>query len=150
MLDFFKSILTTDNVASKQDPKEQIQLATCALFLEVANADDDFSRVENEFIKKIMKDKFCINDDLVNGLIEQSKLQTENSISLYEFTKTINESFSKKEKIEIVKNLWKLVFEDGIMDKYEEHFMRTISNNLHLEHSEMIATKLEAKEEAKN
>ncbi|MBU0472587.1 MAG: TerB family tellurite resistance protein [Bacteroidetes bacterium] len=150
MLDFFKNIITTENFAENYDSQKQLQLATCALFIEVANADDDFSKVENEFIKKIIKEKFGLEDGLVNELLEESRLKTEKSISLYEFTKTINQFFNKKEKIEIVKNLWKLVFSDGVMDKYEEHFMRTISNNLHLPHSEMIATKLEAKEEAKN
>ena len=33
------------------------------------------------------------------------------------------------------------------LDKFEEYFMRTISKNLHLEHSDLIATKLEVKKE---
>jgi len=153
MLNFIKNFLTnntnTDNIDLVYSTDEKLQLATCALFLEVANSDDDFSKVEKQFIIKTMKKQFQLDDNLVEELIEGSKVQTEKSVSLYEFTKIINNSFNKQEKIAIVKSLWQLVFADGVMNKYEEYFVRKISNNLHLEHSEIIAAKLEAKKEAK-
>jgi uncharacterized tellurite resistance protein B-like protein len=154
MLNFIKNIFTENvnnhDISSNINKDEQIKVATCALFLEVANSDDSFSQVEKDFIIKTMKEKFEIEDDLVEKLLQKSITQTKSSIGLYEFTKIINESFSKSEKIEIVKNLWQLVFIDGILDKYEEYFIRKISNNLNLSHTEIIATKLEAKKEAKN
>lgn len=154
MLNFIKNIFTenvnTNEISSNINKEEQIKVATCALFLEVANSDDSFSQVEKDFIIKTMNEKFGLEGDLVDKLIQKSIIQTEKSISLYEFTKTINESFSKSEKIEIVKNLWQLVFLDGVLDKYEEYFIRKISNNLNLSHTEVIATKLEVKKEAKN
>jgi len=154
MLNFIKNIFTESSnyqdSLSNIDKDEQIKVATCALFLEVANSDDSFSQVEKDFIIKTMNVKFGLEGDLVDKLIQKSIAQTEKSISLYEFTKTINESFSKSEKMEIVKNLWQLVFIDGILDKYEEYFIRKISNNLNLSHTEIISTKLEVKKEAKN
>jgi len=153
MLNFIKNILTnkinTENTELEYSSEEQLQLATCALFLEVANSDDDFAEVEKEFIVRTLKQVFELDDNLVNELIEESQVQNEKSVSLYEFTKIINEFFNKKEKIQLVKNLWRLVFSDGVLDKNEEYFVRKISNNLHLDHSEIIASKLEVKNEAK-
>jgi uncharacterized tellurite resistance protein B-like protein len=47
----------------------------------------------------------------------------------------------------VLKNLWRLILIDGRLDKHEEHFVRIISNNLHLEHNDLIAAKIEVKKE---
>ncbi len=153
MLDYIKNLLIGNKpVESSEeeiiyDDNKRVQIATCALFLEVANSDDDFSVEEEEFINKTMKEEFELDDKLVNELIELSHEHTENSVSLYEFTEIINQYFTNAQKFDVVKNLWRLVFADGNLDSYEEYFIRKISRNLHLEHSDMIAAKLEVKEE---
>jgi len=151
MVDFFKKLLTEKPSYGEQtealDNKKRIQIATCALFLEVANSDDDFSVEEKEFIELTMKEKFNLDDNLVAELIDLSMKQTERSVSLYEFTEIINQIFDQDSKFEVLKNLWRLVFADGTLDKYEEYFIRKISGNLHMEHSDMIAAKMEVKAE---
>ena len=153
MLDYIKNLLIGNKpVESSEeeiiyDDNKRVQIATCALFLEVANSDDDFSVEEEEFINKTMKEEFELDDKLVNELIELSHEHTENSVSLYEFTEIINQYFTNAQKFDVVKNLWRLVFADGNLDSYEEYFIRKISRNLHLEHSDMIAAKLEVKKE---
>ncbi len=152
MLGFIKNLISNNREAqsemgNKYNSETQLQIATCALFLEIANADDDFSIEEKVFIEKTMKKEFNLDDELVAELLLHATQQTDESVSLYEFTDVINKQFGKDEKLIILKNLWRLVFADGKLDMYEESFMRTISKNLHLEHSDMIATKLEVKEE---
>ena len=152
MLAFIKNLISNGNnaqseLSSKYNQETQLQIATCALFLEIANSDDDFSIEEKVFIEKTMKEEFNLNDELVTELLTHATQQTDESVSLYEFTDVINKQFGRNEKLEILKNLWRLVFADGKLDMNEESFMRTISNNMHLEHSDMIRTKLEAKEE---
>ncbi len=152
MLGFIKNLISNvddanSSVSKKYNSETQLQIATCALFLEIANSDDDFSIEEKVFIEKTMRDEFNLADELVDELLQLATQQTEDSVSLYEFTDVINKSYGREAKLVIIKNLWRLVFADGKLDKYEEYFMRTISKNLHLEHSDMIATKIEAKEE---
>lgn len=156
MLKFFRDLLgdstknnpqhySSDSVPESSEKK--LQLATCALFLEVAHADESFQPEEREKIISVMKDMFELNEDEVDELIKQSDEIVKKSVSLYEFTDVINNHFSKEEKFEIVKNLWRLILVDEKINKYEEHFVRTITNNFHLEHQDMIAAKLEVKEE---
>lgn len=152
MLGFIKNLISNvddanNSGSSKYSSETQLQIATCALFLEIANSDDDFSIEEKVFIEKTMRDEFNLADELVDELLQLATQQTEDSVSLYEFTDVINKAYGREAKLVIIKNLWRLVFADGKLDKYEEYFMRTISKNLHLEHSDMIATKIEAKEE---
>ena len=70
-------------------------------------------------------------------------------MSIYEFTEIINEQINHNEKYEIVKNLWQLAFIDGRLDKYEDYYIRKISNNLQLSNQDRISAKLEVKEEMK-
>lgn len=151
MIDYLKKLLLEKTNNGEQvvalDNEKRVQIATCALFLEVANSDDDFSVEEKEFIESTMKEKFALDDKTVSELIDLSLKQTEKSVSLYEFTEIINQIFEQDSKFEILKNLWRLVFADGTLDKYEEYFIRKISGNLHMEHSDMIAAKIEVKSE---
>ena len=154
MIDYLKNLLTgkinDDEITVQLDNEKRVQIATCALFLEVAHSDDDFSMEEKEFIELTMKEKFNLDDKMVSELIDLSMRQTERSVSLYEFTEIINQIFDQNSKFDILKNLWRLVFADGKLDQYEEYFIRKISGNLHMEHSDMIAAKMEVKAENKN
>ena len=154
MIDYIKNLLTgkinDDEIIVQLDNEKRVQIATCALFLEVAHSDDDFSMEEKEFIESTMKEKFNLDDKMVSELIDLSMRQTERSVSLYEFTEIINQIFDQNSKFDILKNLWRLVFADGKLDQYEEYFIRKISGNLHMEHSDMIAAKMEVKAENKN
>ena len=152
MLGLIKDLLTgpkenNEEIINRVSPQKKVQIATCALFLEVANSDDDFAEEEKEKIYESMRDIFGLEDEYINELISLSKEQIQKSVSLYEFTNIINQDFSDDEKYDVVKNLWKLIYADNKVDQYENLFIHRISNNFHLEHKDLIAAKLEAKKE---
>ncbi len=151
MIDFLKTLIlgntSNSEVEQSGDDERRVQIATCALFLELAHSDDEFTIEEEDFIKSIMKKKFELDDQTVNELIELSIQQTEKSVSIYEFTDIINQHFNNASKFRVLKNLWRLVYADGKLDKYEEYFMRKVSGNLKMEHSDMISSKMEIETE---
>lgn len=153
MIDSIKKIILGTELSNQEDLKtgndKRVQIATCALFLELANSDDNFSIEEKGFIDRIMKQLFGLDDQTVTELVELSIQQTEKSVSIYEFTEIINQNFNDSEKYDVLKNLWRLIFSDGKLDMYEEYFIRKISGNLKLQHSDMIAAKMEVKAEQK-
>ena len=152
MLQFFKDMFsvesTESNSVSKSIEKEKkLQIATWALFLEVANSDDEFSKVEKKEIFKIMKELFDLDDECISELIHLSNEQIDKSVSLYEFTDVINQNFDSEQKYEIVKNLWRLIYSDEVLSPYEESFIKKITGNFHLTHYDLINAKLEVKKE---
>ncbi len=151
MLNFLKEILQgpSEGVhqASAQNYELKLQIATCALFLELAHADEEFSLEEEEKIIQIMKETFELNEKYVLDLIELSKEHVNKSVSVYEFTDIVNKNFSFNEKFELVKNLWRLIYADENLSSHEEYFVRKVSGNLHLHHQELIGAKLEVKRE---
>ena len=150
MLNKFLELFTKEdepNLSQDENKSHKLQMAACALLLEIANADDNFSSDEKLRIVKIMQSKFQLDEDEVVSLIEQSNEEIENSVSIYEFTNIINKNLNHDEKFLIVKSLWELAYVDGELDKYEDYYIKKISNNLHLHHKERVAAKMEVKEE---
>ncbi len=152
MLSYLKNILLGEVDEGNNDMPEstagnKLHIATCALFVELANSDDEFSEEEKKLIYNLMKAEFSLSEEELNELFELAENKIKHNVSIYEYTQIINNHFSKQEKYEILKNLWKLVFIDGSLDAHEDYFIRKVSNNLNLEHRDMIAAKMEVKQE---
>ncbi len=151
MFDYLKKILVPDSDdrsnKNQSGRDKKIQVATCALFVELAKADDDFTDVEREKIISLMKGIFNLEEEYVKELIELSESKVNQSVSIYEFTTVINNNFDKKEKYDLLINLWRLVYVDDTLDKYEDGLMRKLGTLLNLEHSDLINAKLLVKQE---
>ena len=148
MRDFWNKFLmnTADNT-SGSDKVKNLQIATCALFLEIANSDSEFTAEERSQIIEIMKVLFSLEETQVYELLNLAEDHLSKSVSLYETTSFVDKNMSADDKYELVKNLWRLVFSDSVLNKYEDHLMHTIGTNLKLSHRELIAAKLEVKSE---
>jgi uncharacterized tellurite resistance protein B-like protein len=94
-----------------------------------------------------MKNDFDLDDECVAELIELSEHKVEESISVYEFSSILNENFNKTEKLELMKNLWRIIYEDGKLDSHEDQLIKIIGSTLNLEHKDVIGAKLFVKQE---
>ncbi len=153
MLSFIKEIFQPSSHSGSENlfnEQQRIQIAAATLFIEIARADSSFSGDEYKKINDLIKNMFSLSNEQVHELMELAEDWISRSVSMYEFTDIINKHFSSDDKYELVKNLWKIVYADNILDKYEEHLVRVISNNLKLSHRDMIAAKLEVKNSIKD
>src|SRR5210317_1758595 len=99
MFEHIKKILSNENRESLKSEnsfnfKKQLKIATAAIFIEMAKADGEFSDEEREHIIKSLKNRFGLEEEYVSELIELSQAQLKESVSLYEFSGVINESFT--------------------------------------------------------
>ncbi len=136
-----------DSLEKNEDLK--VQIATCALFLEIAKADGEISEDEMLKLVEVMKSTFEIEDEFIEELIELTKADLKKSVSIYEFTSKINETFTQEEKNKILVDLWRLIYVDESLDKYEDFMIKRIAGNLKFEHHQIIEAKLFVKEEMK-
>ena len=151
MFDYLKKMIaTSEEIHTPQkastDPSKKIQIATAALFIEIAKADGEISGDERKKIVKNMEEMFDLDDKCVENLINLSEQRVNESISVYEFSSIINENFSREEKYQLIKNLWKIVYADDHLDMYEDRLMKIIGATLNLDHKDIIDAKLEVKE----
>ena len=147
MKKFFQQDATPDKVEIKEEDRaERIQVATCALLLEVANSDDEFSDIERDNIIQILEKDFKLSDEYAKELMELSDKEREESIDLWHFTNLINEHYSIEEKIKIIEMVWRVIYVDGKLDKYEDHLAHKLSNLLKLTHTQLIDAKLKVRD----
>ncbi len=146
MFDMIKKILTTSpsKDANAETSQQRLQVATCALFVEMAMIDGDFSNEERTSILNIMNDLFDVTTEQTQEIIEAASAEVDNSIDSWYFTNLLNTSFSKPERVTIVEYLWKLVLADGHMDKHEAYLTKKVSGLLKLSHEEFISAKQKA------
>ena len=156
MFDQIRKIFSNDTspqtkVGNKEDDaeKKKLQIATCAMFLEMAKSDDNCTEEERKEIVSIMQRTFGLEKEFVDELIDLTKKRLDESVSIYEFTGIINNNFLPDEKFELMKNLWRLIYTDQKLDKYEDQLVKKLGTMLHLEHRDVIAAKMMVKEEKK-
>ncbi len=127
---------------ASQQPDHDIQLATCALFLEMARIDENFTKEEEEKVLNVLKKKFGLAGEHADAMLKAADKELENSVDYWQFAKLINENYSVEEKLKVIEILWQIVFVDGKMDEHEHYFMNKLKNLLRLSQSQLIDAKL--------
>lgn len=126
----------------KGEGARDIRVAACALFLEMANIDGEFSDSERESILSILKENFALPDEEATRLLEASNAELERSIDLWQFTNLINETYSEEERTQIMEMIWRIVYIDGRLDAHEDYLVHKLATLLRLSHRQLIEAKL--------
>lgn len=130
------------------EPDHSLELASAALLMEIARADQSISAVEREAMANAMRRVCHLSDDEIESMIKTSEQAVEEAVSLYDFTAVINDRFSRAQKVELIELLWRVAFSDRELDRYEEYYIRKIADLLHVSHKDFINTKHRAWKDA--
>ena len=146
-MNFFKKIFKNEESEDPIIDDKTSTKACVALLLETSMADEILDESELMALKNTLQKDFQINEDEIDELIDLAKENVEDSTSLYEFTRDINDNFDAAERVRLIESMWKIAYADGNIDKYEEHIIRKVSNLIYVAHSDFIKAKLSAKEQ---
>ena len=139
MLAKLKQFLTSHSQAVTPEEKaRQLNLAAVSLLLEVIYADETLSEEEAQLLPQLMTKALSLTQAETEALIDEAKKIQGDSISLYEFTKEINEQFDIEQKQKLILAMWKLAYADGQLCQYEDQIIRRTADLLYLKHSELI------------
>lgn len=139
---FFASAEQVDGQVPEEGGEHNLQVAVCALFLEIGRIDETFTREEMDTLLSILGEKYGLSREYADALIQEADRELENSVDYWQFAGLINKNYSIEEKIDIVETLWRIVFVDGKMDQYEHYLMNKLGNLLRLTHTQLIDAKL--------
>ena len=139
---FFKS-----NENSKSDNLEgnQDELAYASLLIEVIKSDDHFDQREHDELLNILSTKLSIDEKALGELSELAQKKSDESTSLYEFTREINDKYQYEEKVQLIEDLWRIAYSDERIDKYEDYVIRKVADLIYVTHSDFIKSKLKVK-----
>ena len=116
-----------------------------ALLVHAARIDEKYSLEEEEIIKKTLLD-LGTNQNELEIIIKKAKQNEENTHQILDFTREIK-SLQEKDKIKIIRSLWRIIYSNKDADIYETNLMRRLSGLLYIDSKTMGDIKEQIKKE---
>ena len=130
---FFSSSMSPVEESDPKENKKDIRLAACALLLELAYADEEFTEDEREHLESAIRRQYGLEPTQATQLIGLAEEARAGAVDLWQFTSLIAENYSVGQKMVLAEIMWGLVYSDGELADKEQHLMRKISHLLKLE-----------------
>jgi uncharacterized tellurite resistance protein B-like protein len=149
MFDLIKKIIGSDNGKAQITEQDTLNahLALTVLLLEAAYADGECSEEEKEHLVATLVANFGISRQEIDTLLTERDKQDREYVSLFRYTRFINENFSEKQKIDIMESVWRIILLDDHLEAHEDHFAHKLANLLLLSHHQLIEAKLRARKQ---
>ncbi len=124
------------------DSQERLKVATCVFLLEIARADDEFCEEERTRIVESLCKQFSLSPEDAQELIDLATEKRSESHDLWSFSSEINQACSHEEKLEIIEEVWRVVFSDGSMDGHERYLAHQMAKLMNLRDDQLIEAKV--------
>ena len=128
---------------SKDNNSYLVKIA--ALLIHAARIDEKYSIEEEEIIKKTLLN-LGTNQNELETIIKEAKQSEKNTNQILDFTKEIKK-LQEKDKIKIIKSLWRIIYSNKDADIYETNLMRRLSGLLYIDSKTMGDIKEQIKKE---
>ena len=137
----FKNILKKKSI--NIDSEKNVLVA--ALLIHAAKADENYTNVEKEIIKKAMISLSKISNEESEELLKKAEIKEEKSNQIVEFTREIKKN-PMEYRIEI---LWKIIYSDNQSDDFESNLIRRVCGLLYVSDKDSGMLKLKVKNKVK-
>ena len=123
---------------------DPVHLAACALLLEVAHADGEFSDAERAHLESVLERHFALPPASGRRLIALADEERRRSIDHFQFTTLLRREYDIGRKMVLAEVMWSLVLADGHVAEHEHYLTRKIANMLDLEPGYLSSAKAAA------
>jgi uncharacterized tellurite resistance protein B-like protein len=121
-----------DRAAPVADERQRLHIAACALLLELAHADDEFTATERDHIEAVARRHLGLDEETARQLLALADEERQAAVDLYQFTSLIRESYDLGQKTLLAEIMWGVVLADGRIEQHEGQLLRKIANLLDL------------------
>ena len=111
----------------------RVQLAACALLLELAHADGEFSTEEQRHIESALVRHFGLDDATVAELLRLAEMERAQSLDHFQFTRLITDQYDLGQKMVLAEIMWGVILADGRLSDHETHLVRKMASLMQLE-----------------
>ena len=122
----------------KKDPSltdKNFLVKTCALLIHAAKIDENYTKKEEEIIKKTLLE-LGTKKETITKIIKDAKSIEENSNQILDFTREVK-NLAETDKIKIIEALWSIIYSNNEADIYETNLMRRLVGLLYIDNSTM-------------
>ena len=130
------------------EPADPLQLAACALLLDVAYADGEFSDVERAQIERTLERRFGLPPSGAGQVIALAEAERAHAVDHFAFTSTLLRGYDTAQKVALAEAMWSVALADGEIAEHEHYLTRKIANLLDLEPVHFTAARRAAAERA--
>ena len=120
---------------NSSETKKNFLVKTCALLIHTAKIDENYTKIEEEIIKKTLLE-LGAKKDTITQIIKDAKAIEENSNQILDFTKEVK-NLNETDKIKIIEALWSIIYSNNEADIYETNLMRRLVGLLYIDNSTM-------------
>ena len=146
---FLDRILAPANEPAESPGRpRRVPLATCALLIEVARADEEFTDEERAHILAVAQARFGLSEQEAHELMAEAESVQEAAVDVFGMTRALDEGLQREDKIAILEEVWRIIYSDGSLSGREDYLAHRIQVMLGLNHPELIAAKMKVKEES--
>jgi uncharacterized tellurite resistance protein B-like protein len=131
--------------AASAGDEQRLAVATCALLLEAAHADDEFTAAERATIVAVLGSRFALGEAESRELVALAEAERARGTSLFPFTQRIVEGCDEAGRRAVLEAVWRVVFADGRLEAREDALIHRLAQMLLLSHADLIALKLRVK-----
>lgn len=112
---------------------DALQLAACALLLDIAYADGEYTTGERVHIERSLELHFALPPDAAQKIIALAEEERAKAVDHFAFTSTLLRGYDTAQKMVLAEVMWGVVLADGKVADHEHYLTRKISNLLNLE-----------------
>jgi uncharacterized tellurite resistance protein B-like protein len=145
MIKALKALFELPEKEKEEDREHRMKIAAAALLIETARADFTQDGEEESKLEELLCNSLDLGHTEVKNLVDLATQKVDESTSLYEFTREINDHYSAPRKVQLIDAMWRVAYADGRIDKYEEHLIRQVAELTYVPHGNYIRSKLAAK-----
>jgi len=120
---------------------DRVHFAAAVLLVEMAQADHEKKESEMTEIHNQLVSYFNLTDKESQLLLADAEDAVEHSVSLHDFTRTLHNEMSYKEKEAVIEMLWRIALADKSLDKYEDYLIGKIAELLYVSRGDVIRLK---------
>ena len=135
---FFSKIKENNN-------KESDFIKVGALLIHAAKIDENYSKEEEEIIKKTLISLGADESNLETIITKANQIEKDSN-QILDFTKKVKD-LEEIDKIKIIKSLWEIIYSNKNADIYETNLMRRLAGLLYIDSKVMGDIKEEIKKE---
>lgn len=110
-----------------------VQLAACALLLELAHADGEFSAEERQHIESTLVRHFGLDQGPGAELLALAEAERSQSLDHFQFTRLIAAEYDLGQKMVLAEVMWGVILADGRLSDHETHLVRKLASLMDLE-----------------
>ena len=122
--------------------------AAAALLVHVATTDSNFDDSERQKLRNILAERFELQPDEAERLIESAIQADLEAVDLYQFTSVLNRACSDEARRRVVEMMFEIAYSDGELSEFEDNVVWRAAELMHVSSRDRVTMRRDAKRSA--